>query len=94
MPYVIPFVSSEKMEAWTSIPNINKLHFHISSYCMEKAIEYYDAIDKLNQKEIGVEHLMGVKPRVSTSIAMKCAYIPAIQNKIAGYLHGINSECW
>lgn len=94
VPYVIPFVSSKKMEAWTSIPDINKLHFHFSSYCMEKAIEYYDALDKLNQKEVRVEHLMSVKPRVSTSIATNCLYLPAIQNEIAGYLHGINSECW
>ncbi len=94
VPYVIPFVSPEKMEDWTSIPDINKLHYRFSYHCMEKAVEYYDLLNELNQKKVAVEHLMGVKPRVNISIGTKCNHFPAIHDEIAGYLHGIHSECW
>jgi hypothetical protein len=88
IPYILPFAP---MEEWTSIPK--EFNFKISYFAMERACEFYSALDKMNGG-VKIKDVIGGNPRISAPVTVEPKVFPTIHEKIGRILHGIHAECW
>lgn len=87
VPYLVPFAP---MSEWTSIPeeNVNSL----SLFCLQKTLELYRRLEKMNDRELVLRDLMGIVPRISIPISLdKCSF-PSLDTRVVNFLGEICHE--
>jgi hypothetical protein len=85
MPYLMPFLTADQMEQWTSIP---KEHLcDLSLFCLQWTLELFEKIELLNGREVRMSDLTNLVPKISTPIGTGQKHLPDSEVRVTSFLH-------
>ncbi|MDO8669636.1 MAG: hypothetical protein Q7K65_05065 [Candidatus Buchananbacteria bacterium] len=87
VPYILPFCPMTK---WTSIPEDKALSF--SKYCLERDLEIFRELERLNGRRLIIGDLMNIYPRVSIPITVGQKHLPHLDASITEFLSDLCHE--
>lgn len=87
VPYILPFCP---MTQWTSIPEDKALAF--SKYCLERDLEIFRELERINRRQLMIGDLMNIYPRVSIPISVGQKQLPHLDASITSFLSDLCHE--
>jgi len=83
VPYILPFCN--RMKDWANIPPEHA--FGISLFCLQRSIELFERLEKLNGKEIRVSDLVNGHFNVSVPISIGQNTFPSLEARVIDILN-------
>jgi len=90
VPYLVPFCPPEMWALWTGIDQGQAIRF--STYFLDRTLELFDKMMKLNGRPIKIKDLQGVNPWSSIPVALGDQQFPNPDQRIVDYLIGYRQE--
>lgn len=84
IPYIMPFLDRETMEAWTGIPKLYCLEF--STFCLKRTLRFFEDVEKELGETLTIKHLVNTTPRICTPLSIKQSTLPDVHASITQFI--------
>jgi hypothetical protein len=84
IPYVMPFVDRDTMQAWTGIPKLYCQEF--SDYFMDKAFTFFKKLEMELGEKLSVKHLLNTSPRICIPLSVNQTTLPDVHASVTQFL--------
>ncbi|NTW22775.1 phosphoribosyltransferase [Candidatus Falkowbacteria bacterium] len=84
IPYIMPFVNRETMEAWTGIPKVYCQEF--SDYFLKKALRFYEGVERELGEPLTIKHLANTTPRICTPLSVNQKTLPDVHASVTEFI--------